>query len=61
MSIKRLFSRAILLSNFSVLASLNKCDVWAKRIRQCISGSDFSSKLKSILIEFEFCAQTGKK
>ena len=41
-----------------MLSSLNKGDVWALWFRKYIIHNVFFWKTNSLLIEFEFCAQT---
>ena len=41
-----------------MLSSLNKGDVWALCFRKYIIRNVFFWKTNSLLIEFEFCAQT---
>ena len=58
---KRQFSRAILSSNFRMLDSLNKGDVWALWLQKYIILMNFFCKTKALLIEFKFCVQTSEE
>ena len=59
--IKRQFSWAILSATFKKLDFLDNCDLWSEWLRKCISQINFSCKIKSLKIEFEFCEQTREE